>query len=198
MASQGHNRLVMTDSLAKDIRAAVSSERRNAAVRGKLLNHFRTCGIKWTDFISPKSEGTTATQEWWDALREQIVAGFTVADQNLIKGDPRKMTEKQKERRKYAQQQIGARISDFKKGLRPAPESGGRKRPVGERLADECTHMEKTISALDGDYADQGHPRAQGAGRQDQGRIRSLGQPFGAGPFFVPRIAMPVIPSCAP
>ena len=52
--------------------------------RESVIDALRAAGIKSTDFISPKSEGSTATPELNAAFKAAIVKGFPAAKRKLL------------------------------------------------------------------------------------------------------------------
>ena len=63
---------------------------------------------KVTDYISPKSDGSTIHADEWTALRSAVVLGFTKTNQALLAKPTKSLTETQKSDKRYWQQQIGA------------------------------------------------------------------------------------------
>lgn len=139
------------------IAADVAAVEKTSKTRHALIDALVAAGHKSTDFISPKSKlaGSTATPEMYGELKDAIVAGFSAADQALIKvTSPAAVAALKPEkaaRRTYVQQQIGSRMKDYKNALarRETPTdnngAGGRKRPAQERLMD---YLAKAIGTL--------------------------------------------------
>jgi hypothetical protein len=103
---------------------------------------------KVTDFMSPKSDGSTVKTEEWDALKSAVVGGFTKTVQALLAKPTKGLTDQQKSDKRYWQQQINARIGDFKKQLakRLDTESDGagtRNRTVDQRIRDDLNDIIK-------------------------------------------------------
>lgn len=72
---------------------------------------------KPTDFVSPKSQGSTISVEEFNAINDAIVLGFTADIQRLLAKPVKSLTDTQKTTRRYWQQQIGAKRNDFKRGM---------------------------------------------------------------------------------
>lgn len=72
---------------------------------------------KPTDFVSPKSQGSTVSVEEFNAINDAIVLGFSADIQRLLAKPVKSLTDAQKTSRRYWQQQIGARRNDFKRAL---------------------------------------------------------------------------------
>ena len=70
-----------------------------------------------TDWISPKSDGSTTTPEQWVWQREHVVLGFDKDDQKLLAMPVNTVPKELKPHRHYVQEQIGTRCTDFKKAL---------------------------------------------------------------------------------
>jgi hypothetical protein len=149
--------LILSNVVRTLIAADVAAVEKTSKTRHALIDALVAAGHKSTDFISPKSKlaGSTATPEMYGELKEAIVAGFTVADQALIKvTSPAAVAALKPEkaaRRTYVQQQIGSRMKDYKNALArretPADDNGagGRKRPSYDRFMD---HLTKAINIL--------------------------------------------------
>ena len=105
----------------------------------------------WTSakFVSPssKSSTSTATVEEYAAIKEAVVASFSATVQKLLALDIGKVKPKDKAERKYWQQQIGARMNDFKTALakrEKAQESNG----AGGRVRSIEVWMDETYDAI--------------------------------------------------
>ena len=70
-----------------------------------------------TDWISPKSDGSTTTPEQWVWQREHVVLGFDKDDQKTLAMPANTVPKELKPHRHYLQEQIGTRCTDFKKAL---------------------------------------------------------------------------------
>mgnify|MGYP006956429091 CR=1 FL=1 len=81
------------------------------------IDTLRAAGIKSTDFISPKTEGSTATPELNDAFKAAIVKGFSAAKRKLLAAPAKSLSDSDKADRKKAQQSIGAYMAAFKRDL---------------------------------------------------------------------------------
>ena len=81
------------------------------------IDTLRAAGIKSTDFISPKTEGSTATPELNAALKAAIVKGFSAAKRKLLAAPAKALSDSDKAKRKVVQQSIGAYMAAFKRDL---------------------------------------------------------------------------------
>ena len=102
-----------------------------------------------TDFVSPKSEGSTIKAEEFTALNEAIVLGFAKNIQALLAKPVKSLTDAQKTTRRYWQQQIGARRNDFKRQLTKRLDAdnsdgaGARNRTAEQRIRDNLNDVIK-------------------------------------------------------
>jgi hypothetical protein len=85
--------------------------------RESVIDALRAAGIKSTDFISPKTEGSTATPELNAALKAAIVKGFSAAKRKLLAAPAKSLSDSDKAKRKVVQQSIGAYMAAFKRDL---------------------------------------------------------------------------------
>ena len=105
---------------------------------------------KPTDFVSPKSEGSTVKADEFNALNEAIVLGFSADIRKLLAKPVKSLTDAQKTTRRYWQQQIGARRNDFKRQItkrldadKPTDGAGSRNRPLDQRIRDNLNDVIK-------------------------------------------------------
>ena len=104
---------------------------------------------KPTDFVSPKSDGSTVSVEEFNALNSAIVLGFNADIQKLLEKPVKSLTDAQKTTRRYWQQQIGARRNDFKRQLTKRLDAdnsdgaGARNRTVERRIRDNLNDVIK-------------------------------------------------------
>ena len=109
---------------------------------------------KVTDYVSPKSEGSTIKPDEWTALKGAVVTGFTATNQALLLKPTKTLTEQQKSDKRYWQQQVGARIGDFKSQIakRLDSESGGAgsgNRTLEQRVRDNLNDVVKVCGAAE-------------------------------------------------
>ena len=108
-----------------------------------------------TDFVSPKSEGSTIKAEEFTALNEAIVLGFAKTVQALLAKPVKSLTDAQKTTRRYWQQQIGARRNDFKRQLTKRLDAdksdgaGSRNRPLDQRIRDNLNDVIKVCQSAE-------------------------------------------------
>ena len=150
--------ITLSKAIAALISADVANVERSAKSRFLVVDAMVAEGLRSTDWISPKAKdsGSTATPELFAALKASVIAGFTAADQALIKVESKAavaaLKPEKAARRTYVQQQIGSRMKDYKNALKRREEApqdgngaGGRKRPAMDRFLDL---MSKAINVL--------------------------------------------------
>jgi len=81
------------------------------------IDTLRGAGIMSTDFISPKTEGSTATPELNAAFKAAIVKGLSAAKRKLLAAPAKSLSDEDKAKRKVVQQSIGAYMGAFKRDL---------------------------------------------------------------------------------
>jgi Sec-independent protein translocase protein TatA len=85
--------------------------------RESVIDALRAAGIKSTDFISPKTEGSTATPELNAAFKEAIVKGFPAAKRKLLNAPKGSLSKEQMKLRGDAQRSIGGYMGAFKRDI---------------------------------------------------------------------------------
>tara|TARA_R110000744_G_C19040256_1_gene526560 strand:+ start:84 stop:614 length:531 start_codon:yes stop_codon:yes gene_type:complete len=104
---------------------------------------------KVTDYVSPKSDGSTVHADEWVALKAAVVLGFTKTAQALIAKPTKSLSELQKADKRYWQQQVNARIGDFKSQLNKRLDAGksegagSRDRSLDQRVRDNLNDVIK-------------------------------------------------------
>lgn len=112
-----------------------------------LIDMFHSDGYLWTDFISPKSEGSTCdSQELYDSWKEPIVLGMSDARQKVYFADTKSLDDDQMDLRSIVHKRIGSRFHQLSVGL--------KKRQVDEteagqilKLADKCLKSNNAMLA---------------------------------------------------
>ena len=110
---------------------------------------------KVTDYISPKSDASTIHADEWTALKAAVVLGFTKTNQALLAKPTNSLTETQKSDKRYWQQQINARIGDFKTQLGKrlnadkSDGAGSRNRPLDQRVRDNLNDVIKVCQSAE-------------------------------------------------
>jgi outer membrane PBP1 activator LpoA protein len=109
--------ITLSPAIAAAITEAVALTGKAERKLGSTIDLLWSEGFKSSDFISPKSEASTASPEQFDAINAAIVAGFTKAAQQLLDKPTKSLEDAAKAEKRYWQQQIGAKRNDFKRGL---------------------------------------------------------------------------------
>ena len=109
---------------------------------------------KVTDYVSPKSDGSTIKPDEWTALKAAVVTGFTATHQALLLKPTKTLTEEQKSAKRYWQQQTGARIGDFKSQITKrlntfSDGAGNGNRPLEQRVRDSLNDVVKVCGAAE-------------------------------------------------
>ena len=143
MTIKNHNiNDVLGNAISDAVRAIVTGDKK----RTKLIDLLRGAGWTASDFISPGSKGSTATKESYAWVKAQIVLGFSADIQRLLAKPIANCTEKQKSDRRYWSQQIGARLSDLKRGLTPKADKGPQsQRSIYQIIDDEFADAVKRV-----------------------------------------------------
>jgi hypothetical protein len=123
-----------------------------------VIDDLKAAGIKSTDFISPKTEGSTSTPELYAAFKAAIVKGFPAAKRKFIEAPLGSLSKEQKELRRKHIQSIGPYMSSFKRDLynkepegiakAKAKKEGGRaaQQPVGQtKVAGSATKVLESL-----------------------------------------------------
>jgi len=136
------NRKLQTTTIDRVSKAVASSiladKHGTAAIDSLIADGFD----KPTDFVSPKSQGSTVSVEEFNAINDAIVLGFNADIQRLLAKPVKSLTDAQKTTRRYWQQQIGAKRNDFKRGMQrridaASPDGGAsRTRTIDEWFRD--------------------------------------------------------------
>jgi hypothetical protein len=68
-------------------------------------------------FVSPKTQGSLATEETWIALKEVVVSTFSAAEKRLLAIPKGAVSDDEKEPRRRTSQKIGSKIKDIKNAI---------------------------------------------------------------------------------
>jgi len=127
------------DRVSKAVASSILADKHGtAAIDALIADGFD----KPTDFVSPKSQGSTVSVEEFNAINDAIVLGFSADIQRLLAKPVKSLTDAQKTTRRYWQQQIGAKRNDFKRGMQrridaASPDGGAsRTRTIDEWFRD--------------------------------------------------------------
>src|SRR6056300_686386 len=76
--------------------------------------------------FSKKTDDSDRAEDFRNGLKAAIVASFTKADQRLLDTPTKGLSDNKKAHKRYRQQQIGARVNDYKRGLQRRLDGGGK------------------------------------------------------------------------
>lgn len=142
-------RTLSNDTIKKVAKAIETTVRADVA-RGAALDLLIADGFdKVSDYVSPKSTGSTCEPDEWEALKGAVIMGFTKTVQALLDTPTKALDDVKKSDKRYWQQQVNARIADFKRQLakREAAEERGasRTRTLAEWFTDFANDGEKKL-----------------------------------------------------
>ena len=85
--------------------------------------------------------------EFRDALKVAIVASFSMAFQQLLDTPTKGLSDAKKAQKRYLQQQIGARVNDYKRGLERRL-NGPAKKGADQKRTDDRTFIVERLTAI--------------------------------------------------
>lgn len=141
------NRVLNTET-KKKIVSAVSLGVKAEKAQAVALDLLIADGFdKPSDYISPKSAGSTVTAEEWELMKVTVTKGFDTDIQALLQKPTNTLEETDKRTKRYWQMQknsiisaFGTRLKDRLERLNPAP---SRKRGLDERIRDNLNDVIK-------------------------------------------------------
>jgi len=96
----------------------------------KMLDVYRAEKIPASHLVSPRSkESTCPSQEWYDGLREAVVAGFSTEEKRILKAPTASLEDAGKKDKAKVQGKIGSTIKDIKNGLLRNPDGKSPTQP---------------------------------------------------------------------
>ena len=93
--------------------------------------------------FSKKTDDSDRAEDFRNGLKSAIVASFTTADRKLLDTPTKAMSDKDKERKRYMQMQVGARVNDYKRGLERRINGPTAKGP--DKRTDDKTFIEERL-----------------------------------------------------
>ena len=145
----------LTAEVSKSISSYVTKQQAGIRAMQSLIPVLINNGFVSTMFYSPsgKKSQSTATQEQFDWINVQIVAGFSASIQTLLETPTKGLTDAKKISKRYWQQQIGARRNDLSKALAKRESggngAGGKPRTPEQRVRDNLNDVLKVIDAVE-------------------------------------------------
>ena len=97
--------------------------------------------------FSKKTDDSDRAEDFRNGLKAAIVASFTAADQRLLDTPTKGLSDNKKAHKRYMQQQIGARINDYKRGLERRL-NGPAKKGADQKRTDDRTFVEERLVAI--------------------------------------------------
>ena len=97
--------------------------------------------------FSKKTDNSDRAEAFRNSLKTAIVASFKVADQRLLDTPTKGLSDSKKAQKRYLQQQIGARVNDYKRGLQRRLD-GPSKRGADQKRTDDRTFCEERLVAI--------------------------------------------------
>ena len=97
--------------------------------------------------FSKKTDDSDRAEDFRNGLKAAIVASFTVADRRLLDTPTKGLSDNKKAHKRYMQQQIGARVNDYKRGLERRLEGPAKKGADQNRTTDR-TFVEERLTAI--------------------------------------------------
>jgi hypothetical protein len=89
----------------------------------KMLDVYRAEKIPASHLVSPRSKDSTCpSQEWWDGLRDAVVAGFSVDEKRILQAPTASLDDAAKKTKAKVQGKIGSTIKDIRNGLLRNPD----------------------------------------------------------------------------
>jgi len=104
---------------------------------------------KPSDYISPKSAGSTVTAEEWETMRDTVASGFSTDIQALLAKSTNTLNEVDTRTKRYWQQQKNSIVSRFGRQLQDRLDklnpkgAGPRKRELDQRVRDNLNDVIK-------------------------------------------------------
>jgi hypothetical protein len=127
------------------VTAHAKAETKTAGLMAKACDAFKADGITVPMFAA--ADKSDKAVEFRDALKGAIVAAFTAADRKLLDTPTKAMSDKDKDRKRYVQQQIGARINDYKRAFERRL-NGPAKKGADQKRTDDRTFCEERLVAI--------------------------------------------------
>ena len=97
--------------------------------------------------FSKKTDDSDRAEDFRNGLKAAIVASFKVADQRLLDTPTKGLSDSKKAHKRYMQQQIGARVNDYKRGLERRL-NGPAKKGADQKRTDDRTFCEERLVAI--------------------------------------------------
>lgn len=127
------------------VTAHAKAETKTAGLMAKACDAFLADGIAVEMFAAADTSDKAVA--FRDALKAAIIAAFTAADRKLLETPTKGLSDRSKEKKRYVQQQIGARVNDYKRGLERRL-NGPAKKGADQKRTDDRTFCEERLVAI--------------------------------------------------
>ena len=97
--------------------------------------------------FSKKTDDSDRGEDFRNGIKAAIVASFSKANQQLLDTPTKGLSDAKKTHKRYMQQQIGARVNDYKRGLERRLEGPAKKGADQNRTTDR-TFVEERLTAI--------------------------------------------------
>ena len=97
--------------------------------------------------FSKKTDDSDRAEDFRNGLKAAIVASFKVAEQRLLDTPTKGLSDAKKAEKRYLQQQIGARVNDYKRGLERRL-NGPNNKGADQKRTDDRTFCEERLVAI--------------------------------------------------
>ena len=111
----------------------------------KACDAFKADGITVAMFAA--ADKSDKAVEFRDALKVAIIASFSMANQQLLDAPTKGLSDAKKAQKRYMQQQIGARVNDYKRGLE-CRLNGPSKKGADQNRTTDRTFVEERLTAI--------------------------------------------------
>jgi hypothetical protein len=98
--------------------------------------------------FSKKTDDSDRAEDFRNGLKAAIVASFTAADRRLLETPTKGLSDNKKAHKRYMQQQIGARVNDYKRGLERRLNGPANKGADQKRTSDRTFCEERLIAII--------------------------------------------------
>ena len=126
------------------VTAHAKAETKTSGLMGKACDAFKADGVTLAMFAT--ADKSDKAVEFRDALKGAITAAFSAADRKLLDTPTKGLSDAGKEQKRYVQQQIGARVNDYKRAYQRRLE-GPTKKGADQRT-DDKTFCEERLVAI--------------------------------------------------
>ena len=127
------------------VTAHAKAETKTSGLMAKACDAFKADGVTLAMFAA--ADKSDKAVEFRDALKGAITAAFSAADRKLLDTPTKGLSDAGKEQKRYVQQQIGARVNDYKRAYQRRLE-GPTKKGADQKRTDDRTFVEERLVAI--------------------------------------------------